>query len=65
MENKFESCSMLIHDEWRNLKPFLNENGIKIISVDSSKYVYAKFEVTKKEYDKIDEFIQSIKNPHK
>lgn len=28
----------------------------------ASKYAYAKIEVTKKEYDKIDEFIQSIKN---
>lgn len=33
-----------------------------MISVYASKYVYAEFEVTKKEYDKIDKFIQSIKN---
>lgn len=60
MEKKFISCTMLTHEEWNKLEPLLIENGIKIILVTSSKYVYAEFEVTKKEYDKIDELIQQL-----
>lgn len=57
MEKKIKSCAMLTYEEWDKLKPLLIENGIEFNLSKGSKYAYVKFEVSKKQYDKIDELM--------